>query len=217
MDIISNLQKIKNEIPKNVLLVAVSKTKPISEIITAYDAGHLHFGENKIQELVFKQEELPKNIKWHMIGHLQRNKVKYIASFIYLIHSVDSLKLLKEIEKQAKINKRKINVLIQVDISKDSTKFGFSFSEIHELMKFNTFKMFEHVSIKGFMGMASYSNDKKLITLQFSNLNDLFEKFKKSHSLNYLSMGMSSDYKEAIKCNSNIIRLGSNIFGNRNK
>lgn len=125
MDIISNLQKIKNEIPKNVLLVAVSKTKPISEIITAYDAGHLHFGENKIQELVFKQEELPKNIKWHMIGHLQRNKVKYIASFIYLIHSVDSLKLLKEIEKQAKINKRKINVLIQVDISKDSTKFDF--------------------------------------------------------------------------------------------
>ena len=217
MDIISNLLKIKNEIPENVLLVAVSKTKPISDIITAYSTGHLHFGENKIQELVFKQEELPKNIKWHMIGHLQRNKVKYIASFIYLIHSVDSLRLLKEIEKQAKINNRKINVLVQVDISKDSTKFGFSFSEINELMKSNTFKIFEYVSIKGFMGMASYSNDKKLITHQFSNLNDLFEKFKKSHSLNYLSMGMSSDYKEAIKCNSNHIRLGSNILGNRNK
>lgn len=216
MSISLNLNKILDEIPKNVLLVAVSKTKPISDIKIAYKSGHLHFGENKTQELVKKENKLPKNIKWHMVGHLQRNKVKYIASFIYMIHSVDSLKLLKEIDNQAVKNKRNINVLIQVDISEDSTKFGFSFEEINQLLIIEKFKEFKNVSIKGLMGMASFTNDKKLIRKQFKNLYDLYKKFKNKYSFEYLSMGMSSDYKIAIEYNSNIIRLGSNIFGKRN-
>jgi hypothetical protein len=210
-----NLSRIKKEIPSNVLLVAVSKTKPSKDILIAYNAGQYHFGENKIQELVKKHNELPKEIKWHMIGHLQRNKVKYIAPFIHLIHSVDSLKLLNEINKQGQKNNRKINVLIQIDISNDLTKFGFSFNEINELFVSSNFDEFEYISVKGFMGMASFTNDKKLIRNQFINLSNLYEKFKKKHSLKFLSMGMSSDYLEAIECNSNIIRLGSNIFGKR--
>jgi len=216
MSISLNLNKIYNKIPKDVLLVAVSKTKPVSDIKIAYNSGQLHFGENKIQELTSKVNKLPKNIKWHMIGHLQKNKVKNIASFIYLIHSVDSLKLLKEINKQANKNKRNINVLIQVDISEDSTKFGFSFEEINQLLLIEKFKEFENVSVKGLMGMASFTSDKQLIRKQFNNLNDLYKNFKSKYSFEYLSMGMSSDYKIAIKCNSNIIRLGSNIFGERN-
>ncbi len=216
MSISLNLKKIFNQIPKNVLLVAVSKTKTINDIKLAYNSGQLHFGENKIQELIEKENKLPKNIKWHMIGHLQRNKVKYIAPFIHMIHSVDSLKLLKEINKQAVKNKRIINTLIQVDISEDSTKFGFSFEEIKELLKIEKIKEFQNVSIQGLMGMASFTSDKKLIKKQFNNLNDLYIKFKNSYSFEYLSMGMSSDYKIAIKCNSNLIRLGSNIFGKRN-
>ena len=215
MNISFNLNRIKKEIPSNVLLVAVSKTKPSKDILIAYNAGHYHFGEKKIQELVKKHNELPKEIKWHMIGHLQRNKVKYIAPFIYLIHSVDSLKLLNEINKQGQKNNRKINVLIQIDISNDLTKFGFSFNEINELFVSSNFEEFEYISVKGFMGMASFTNDKKLIRNQFINLSNLYEKFKKTHSLKFLSMGMSSDYLEAIECNSNIIRLGSNIFGKR--
>ena len=215
MNISFNLSRIKKEIPSNVLLVAVSKTKPSKDILIAYNAGHYHFGENKIQELVKKHNELPKEIKWHMIGHLQRNKVKYIAPFIHLIHSVDSLKLLNEINKQGQKNNRKINVLIQIDISNDLTKFGFSFNEINELFVSSNFEEFEYISVKGFMGMASFTNDKKLIRNQFINLSNLFEKFKKTHSLKFLSMGMSSDYLEAVECNSNIIRLGSNIFGKR--
>ena len=216
MSISLNLKKIFNQIPKNVLLVAVSKTKTINDIKLAYNSGQLHFGENKIQELIEKENKLPKNIKWHMIGHLQRNKVKYIAPFIHMIHSVDSLKLLKEINKQAVKNKRIINTLIQVDISEDSTKFGFSFEEIKELLKIEKIKEFQNVSIQGLMGMASFTSDKKLIKKQFNNLNDLYIKFKNSYSFEYLSMGMSSDYKIAIKCNSKLIRLGSNIFGKRN-
>ncbi|SVA53412.1 uncharacterized protein METZ01_LOCUS106266, partial [marine metagenome] len=194
------MNKISNEIPKNVLLVAVSKAKPISDIKIAYNSGQLHFGENKIQELTEKENKLPKNIKWHMIGHLQRNKVKYIASFIYMIHSVDSIKLLKEINKQAIKNNRNINVLIQVDISEDSTKFGFSFEEINKLLLIEQFKEFQNVSIKGLMGMASLTSDKQLIRKEFNNLNDLYKNFKNKYSFEYLSMGMSSDYKIAIKC-----------------
>tara|TARA_B100001250_G_scaffold111270_1_gene94001 strand:+ start:26 stop:676 length:651 start_codon:yes stop_codon:yes gene_type:complete len=216
MSILNNLKEIKKNIPKNVLLVAVSKTKTINDIKVAYNSGQLHFGENKIQELIEKENKLPKNIKWHMIGHLQRNKVKYIAPFIHMIHSVDSLKLLKEINKQALKNKRIINTLIQVDISEDSTKFGFSFEEIKELLIIEKIKEFQNVSMQGLMGMASFTSDKKLIKKQFNNLNDLYIKFKNSYSFEYLSMGMSSDYKIAIKCNSNLIRLGSNIFGKRN-
>mgnify|MGYP000066547087 FL=1 len=216
MSISLNLKNILNQIPKNILLVAVSKTKPINDIKLAYNSGQLHFGENKIQELILKERKLPKKIKWHMIGHLQRNKVKYIAPFIHMIHSVDSLKLLKEINKQGVKNKRIINTLIQVDISEDSTKFGFSFEEINELLIIEKIKEFENVSIKGLMGMASFTSDKKLIKKKFNNLNDLYVKFKNRYPFEYLSMGMSSDYKIAIKCNSNLIRLGSNIFGKRN-
>lgn len=216
MSISFNLEKIKNEIPNDVLLVAVSKTKPINDLEIAYKAGQFHFGENKIQELIAKESILPKDIKWHMIGHLQRNKVKYIASFIHLIHSVDSLKLLKEIDKQGcKIN-RNINILIQIDISNDETKFGFSINEINEILNSDELNKYKNIKIKGFMGMASFTNDKSIIKEQFLILNQLYEKFKTTYSFNYLSMGMSADYKEAIQCNSNIIRLGSNIFGKRN-
>ena len=216
MSISFNLEKIKNEIPNDVLLVAVSKTKPIKDLEIAYKAGQFHFGENKIQELIAKESILPKDIKWHMIGHLQRNKVKYIASFIHLIHSVDSLKLLKEIDKQGcKIN-RNINILIQIDISNDETKFGFSINEINEILNSDELNKYKNIKIKGFMGMASFTNDKSIIKEQFLILNQLYEKFKTTYSFNYLSMGMSADYKEAIQCNSNVIRLGSNIFGKRN-
>lgn len=216
MSISLNLNKIKAEIPKNVLLVAVSKTKPIEDLKIAYESGQFHFGENKIQELINKEITLPKDIKWHMIGHLQRNKVKYIAPFIYLIHSVDSIKLLREIDKQAEKNNRNINILIQVDISDDDTKFGFPFEEINQILLSGKINEFNNITVKGFMGMASFTDDKSVIKNQFKNLKNLFEKFKKTYSLTSLSMGMSADYKEAIQCNSNIIRLGSNIFGARN-
>ena len=216
MSISLNLKIIKNEIPNNVLLVAVSKTKPIKDLEIAYEAGQLHFGENKIQELVAKENSLPKDVKWHMIGHLQRNKVKYIASFIHLIHSVDSLKLLKEIDKQGDKSNRNINILIQIDISNDETKFGFSFIDINKILISGELNKYKNITIKGFMGMASFTNDKSIIKEQFSSLNQLYEKFKTTYSFDYLSMGMSADYKEAIQCNSNIIRLRSNIFGKRN-
>ena len=216
MSISINLKTIKNEIPNNVLLVAVSKTKPIKDLEIAYEAGQIHFGENKIQELVSKENNLPKDIKWHMIGHLQRNKVKYIASFIHLIHSVDSLKLLKEIDKQGDKINRNINILIQIDISNDETKFGFSFIQINRILISGELNKYKNITIKGFMGMASFTSDKSLIKEQFSSLNQFYEKFKTTYSFDYLSMGMSGDYKLAIQCNSNIIRLGSNIFGKRN-
>jgi pyridoxal phosphate enzyme (YggS family) len=211
-----NLEKIKNEIPNDVLLVAVSKTKPINDLEIAYKAGQFHFGENKIQELVAKENILPKDIKWHMIGHLQRNKVKYIASFIHLIHSVDSLKLLIEIDKQGHKINRNINILIQINISNDKTKFGFSFDEINEILISDELNKYKNITIKGFMGMASFTNNKSIIKKQFLSLSKLYEKFKTIYSFDYLSMGMSADFNEAIQFNSNIIRLGSNIFGRRN-
>lgn len=216
MSISFNLEKIKNEIPNDVLLVAVSKTKPINDLEIAYKAGQFHFGENKIQELVAKENILPKDIKWHMIGHLQRNKVKYIASFIHLIHSVDSLKLLIEIDKQGHKINRNINILIQINISNDKTKFGFSFDEINEILISDELNKYKNITIKGFMGMASFTNNKSIIKKQFLSLSKLYEKFKTIYSFDYLSMGMSADFNEAIQFNSNIIRLGSNIFGRRN-
>jgi len=216
MSISENLKKIKKSIPEKVLLVAVSKTKPVNDLKIAYRSGHLDFGENKIQELILKHETLPKKIRWHMIGHLQSNKVKYIASFVYLIHSVDSLKLIKEINKQGEKINRVINILLQVDISNDSTKYGFSLNEINKLLSDNIINNFNFVSLNGFMGMASFTSNLNIIENQFKSLNDLFEKHKSNHSLTMLSMGMSGDYKIAIKNNSNIIRLGSNIFGKRN-
>ena len=211
----SNLLNIRNEIGLDVTLVAVSKTKPIEDIKTAYDFGHRNFGENKVQELIKKSEKLPKDINWHMLGHLQRNKVKYIVPFIHLIHSVDSLRLLKEINKQAKKQLKKVNVLIQVDISNDDSKFGFSLFEINDLFEKINYKDYQNIKIKGLMGMASYTSNKDKIRKQFNALNNVFQKFKKQYSFEYLSMGMSGDYIVALECGSNMIRLGSNIFGKR--
>ncbi len=215
MIIPSNLLYISKEIGPDVTLVAVSKTKPVEDIKTAYDFGQRNFGENKVQELIKKSEELPNDINWHMIGHLQRNKVKYIVPFIHLIHSVDSLRLLKEINKQAKKQLKKVNVLIQVDISNDDSKFGFSLFEINDLFEKINYDDYQNILFKGLMGMASFTSNKEIIRKQFNSLNNVFQKFKKQHSFEYLSMGMSGDYIIALECGSNMIRLGSNIFGKR--
>tara|TARA_B100001057_G_scaffold276426_1_gene276687 strand:+ start:172 stop:819 length:648 start_codon:yes stop_codon:yes gene_type:complete len=215
MIIPSNLLNISKEIGPDVTLVAVSKTKPVEDIKKAYDFGQRNFGENKVQELIKKSEELPKDINWHMIGHLQRNKVKYIVPFIHLIHSVDSLRLLKEINKQAKKQVKKVNVLIQVDISNDDSKFGFSLFEINDLFEKINYDDYQNILFKGLMGMASFTSNKEIIRKQFNSLNNVFQKFKKRHSFEYLSMGMSGDYIIALECGSNMIRLGSNIFGKR--
>jgi pyridoxal phosphate enzyme (YggS family) len=215
MRIANNIKNVTDIIPNNVKLVAVSKTKSINLIESAYKAGQRDFGENKVQELVDKFENLPKDINWHMIGHLQRNKVKYIAPFIYLIQSVDSLRLLIEINKQGIKNNRVINVLVQMDISNDETKFGFSYQEFEELINKNELKTLKNICIKGMMGMASFTKDENKIKDEFYSLNKFYKKHKKFLNLEILSMGMSGDFKIAINCNSNLIRLGSSIFGDR--
>ena len=215
MKIDNNLRSIIDNIPKKVTLVAVSKTKPVELIKNAYDCGQRDFGENKVQELVNKFELLPKDIKWHMIGHLQRNKVKYIAPFVYLIHSVDSVRLLNEINKQAKKNNKTISVLLQIDISDDNTKFGFSFNEIDTLLNSDLMNELKNVKIEGLMGMASFTLNEETIKNQFTTLKKLYHSYKKKLNFKILSMGMSGDYKIAIECGSNLIRLGSSIFGNR--
>ena len=212
MEIVENLIKISKIIPKNVLLVAVSKTKPIVSIESAYVYGQRDFGENKVQEMVEKYNSLPKDINWHMIGHLQRNKVKYIAPFVHLIHSVDSYRLLLEINKQGIKNKRIINVLVQIDISDDNTKFGFTYTEFNELIKLNKLKDLKNIKLKGIMGMASYSSNLSIIEREFNELSNYFSKHKFNLKLDILSMGMSGDYKIAIKCNSNMIRLGLSLI-----
>ena len=216
MSIEENLKKIKKEIPAYVTLIAVSKTKPTTDIEKAYKSGQLDFGENKVQELMKKVKILPSDIKWHMIGHLQRNKVKDILPIIHMIHSVDSLRLIKEIDKQAGRIERKISLLLQVDISQDETKYGFSFKDLESILKSNELDSFKNISIDGLMGMASFTENSEIIKVEFKKLSSLFDKFKNKYFLKYLSMGMSGDYKIAIECNSNMVRLGSNIFGSRN-
>jgi len=213
MSIASNLNQIKESIPKGLTLVAVSKTKPKSDILEAYNAGQRIFGENKVQELANKYEELPKDIQWHMIGHLQSNKVKYIAPFVSLIHGVDSLKLLKEVNKRAEQNNRVIDCLLQVHIASESTKFGFGTDEIKSALI--AVEEFKNINIIGLMGMATFTNDEKQVNNEFALLSALFEKVKTS-SINTLSIGMSGDYKLAINNGSTMIRVGSAIFGHRN-
>jgi len=213
MGIKKNLKKLLNSIPKEITLVAVSKTKPISDILVAYESGQRIFGENKVQELEMKRTKLPSGIKWHMIGHLQSNKVKYIAPFISLIHAVDSLKLLKEINRRAKQNNRIINCLLQVHIASERTKFGFEINEIYEIL--DESNKLENICIKGLMGMATFTEEKSKLNSEFTKINNLFKKIK-NKKINTLSIGMSGDYELAINNGSTMIRIGSTIFGNRN-
>lgn len=220
MSIQNNLHTITDSLPQEVTLVAVSKTKPVSEILEAYNAGQRVFGENKIQEMAQKFDEMPKDIQWHMIGHLQSNKVKYMAHFVDLIHGVDSFKTLIEINKQALKNNRIINCLLQLKIAKEETKFGMSFIDVEQLLNSEEFQSLKNINILGFMGMATFTDDEKIVRAEFKTLKKYFETSKKYNALNFkptvLSMGMSDDYKIAIEEGSTMIRVGSAIFGHRN-
>ncbi|HWY10761.1 MAG TPA: YggS family pyridoxal phosphate-dependent enzyme [Bacteroidia bacterium] len=217
MTVKTNIIKIKSSIPSGVTLVAVSKTKPNKLILEAYNAGQKDFGENYVQELVDKEKELPKDIRWHFIGHLQSNKVKQIAPFIYLIHGVDSLSLLQEINKQALKNNRMINCLLQIYIAKEETKFGLSFEECEALLRSEAFKQLQNIKVCGFMGMASNTTDENQIRKEFKSLKTFQSKLNTQYPLlTTLSFGMSSDYKIAIEEGSKMIRIGSLIFGERN-
>ncbi|MDB4926010.1 YggS family pyridoxal phosphate-dependent enzyme [Mucilaginibacter sp.] len=221
MSIADNIKSLKNEtIPKKVTLIAVSKTKPVADIQEAYDAGQRLFGENTVQEMVEKHEQLPKDIQWHQIGHLQTNKVKYIAPFISMIQSVDSLKLLQEINKQAEKNKRVIDCLLQIYIADEETKFGLGFDEAIELLRSEEFATFKNIRIRGLMGIATNTDKEKQLKDEFHELKTFFDGikqsfFRKEESFNVVSMGMSADYELAIEQGSNMIRVGSTIFGGR--
>ena len=212
----NRLQKIKNELNEDTTLVAVSKTKPVEEIESLYEIGHVDFGENKVQELVNKYTVLPKDINWHMIGHLQRNKVRQIVPFIHLIHSVDSHRLLNKINEEAKKINRKVNILIQIKISNDNSKYGFSFDEIEYLVKNGILDEYEFTNVKGLMGMATFTKDENVIDHEFKKLKEFYQKYRPHTNFSILSMGMSGDYRIALKNKSNMLRLGSVIFGVRN-
>ncbi|NAS30879.1 YggS family pyridoxal phosphate-dependent enzyme [Flavobacteriaceae bacterium R38] len=222
MSIAQNLLELKKSIPDHVTLVAVSKTKPISDISEAYQSGQRVFGENKIQEMTDKQAALPEDIKWHMIGHVQTNKVKYMASYVDCIHGVDSLKLLKEINKQALKHQRVIHCLLQIRIAEEDTKFGMTEEQASSLLSSSELQVLNNIKIVGFMGMASFTENKEQIKNEFSILNKFFENTKKAEAQNSniqletLSMGMSGDYQIAIASGSNMVRIGSSIFGARN-
>lgn len=214
------LSNIKSEIPEAVTLVAVSKTKPSDDIQVAYDSGHRIFGENKVQELVGKHEELPKDIEWHFIGHLQTNKVKYLAPFVSMIHAVDSMKLLKEINKQAKKHDRVISCLLQFHIAQEESKFGLDLEAAQDIFSSNEFIELQNISVVGVMGMATFTDDKEQIRDEFRTLENYFNVvkshfFKYNDAFEHLSMGMSGDYKIAIEEGSTMIRVGSSIFGAR--
>ena len=219
MSITENLIKIKSKLPQNVTLVAVSKTKPLSDLFEAYDTGQRIFGENKIQEMASKYNEMPKDIEWHMIGHIQRNKVKYMAPFVSLIHGVDSLRLLAEINKQALKNNRIIDCLLQVKIASEESKFGLSENEVLNLLDSDEIKTFQNIKIVGLMGMATFTNNQEQLQKEFEILKFIFDNLTHLKSTNYnlktLSMGMSDDYPIAIKNGSTMIRVGSSIFGKR--
>ena len=221
MTISENLKKFNKELPNNVTLIAVSKTKPVSDLMEAYNAGQRAFGENKIQEMEAKWQEMPKDIEWHMIGHVQRNKVKYMAPFVSLIHAVDSLKLLKEINKEAEKNDRTINCLLQIKIAEEDSKFGMDEADAVKLLSSEELKKLQNVKIVGLMGMATFTDDEKQISEEFQKLKKIYDQFRIQSrnfgtELKILSMGMSGDYKIAIENGSNMVRVGSAIFGERN-
>ncbi len=220
MDLIQNLKNITESVPEDVTLVAVSKTKPPEMIKDLLNAGHLDFGENKVQELVNKQEQLSGTIRWHMIGHLQTNKVKYIAPFVYLVHGVDSFKLLRTLNKEGKKNSRVINCLFQIHIAAEDSKFGLDQSELEEILESVEYREMEHINIMGMMGMATFTDDFDAVRKEFRNLKRIFDKVKADYyreksAFSILSMGMSNDYLIAIEEGSNMIRIGSLIFGPR--
>ena len=217
MNISDNIKKFQDELPEDVKLIAISKTKPVDKILEAYEAGQRHFGENKIQEMTEKWEKLPKDIKWHMVGHVQRNKVKYMAPYVSLILAVDSLKLLKEIHKEADKNGRCIDCLLQIKIAKEDTKYGISAEKAKEILDSEEFKKLDHVKVKGLMGMATFTDDEAQVKKEFEHLRLVFESFKEHYTgMEILSMGMSGDYKIAVNSGSNMVRIGSDIFGARN-
>jgi hypothetical protein len=221
--IADNLKHIKEDLPENITLVAVTKTKPVKTILEAYNAGHKIFGENRIQEMADKYKDLPKDIEWHMIGHLQSNKVKYMAHFVHLIHGVDSFKTLEEIDKQAKKHERVINCLLQARIAEEETKFGLTFAEIEKIISSVELKKLENITITGLMGMSTFTDDVDQIKSEFERLNNFFQNLKEKTAneelqnvqLETLSMGMSGDYPIAIECGSTMVRIGSAIFGAR--
>lgn len=216
MSIQQNLQLIHSSIPEHVTLVAVSKTKPLNDILEAYRVGQRVFGENKIQEMVDKHGQLPDDIKWHMIGHVQRNKVKNMASFVSLIHGVDNFKLLKEINKQAEKHHRTIDCLLQIKIADESSKFGMTKQEAQSILNSEEFSALKNINVIGLMGMATFTEDEIQLHREFSYLKSVFDELNTKHpEIKTLSMGMSGDYKLAIECGSNMVRIGSSIFGAR--
>lgn len=219
MSISQNLQKIKSTLPEHVTLVAVSKTKPVSDLMEAYDAGQRIFGENKIQEMCDKWEQMPKDIQWHMIGHVQTNKVKFMAPFVSLIHGVDSLKLLEEINKQSNKYNRVIDCLLQIHIAEEETKFGLNESELNDVLQSEIFKKLENIRIVGLMGMATFTENQVQIKKEFTHLRTIYNKLQPLQTVNCklqtVSMGMSGDYPLAIECGSTMVRIGSSIFGGR--
>ena len=226
MSISNNINNIKSQLPPHVTLVAVSKTKPVADLMEAYNAGQCIFGENKIQEMTEKWEQMPKDIEWHMIGHVQTNKVKYMAPYVSLIHGVDSLKLLQEINKQAAKNNRVIDCLLQIHIAEEESKFGLDEQELNEILQKlldsarNDNNEYKNIRIVGLMGMATFTENQNQIEKEFQNLKSIFDKVSQLSTencqLNTLSMGMSGDYQLAISCGSTMVRIGSSIFGTRN-
>ncbi|WP_310556596.1 YggS family pyridoxal phosphate-dependent enzyme [Flavobacterium sp.] len=220
MSIKNNLLQIKSQLPQNVTLVAVSKTKPVADLMEAYNAGQRIFGENKIQEMTEKWEAMPKDIQWHMIGHVQTNKVKFMGEYVSLIHGVDSLKLLEEINKQAKKHNRIIDCLLQIHIAEEETKFGLNENELEGLLSSTELKSLHNIKIVGLMGMATFTENQNQIKKEFQNLKSIFDKTQSvsivNCQLSTLSMGMSGDYQLAIECGSTMVRIGSSIFGTRN-
>lgn len=216
LEIQENFTKIKDSLTQNIELVAVSKTHPFDKILMVYELGQKIFGENKVQELVEKENLLPKDIQWHLIGHLQSNKVKYIAPFVDTIQSVDSKKLLEEINKQALKNNRKIKIYLQIKIAEEETKSGLEINEANEIFKSYLKGDFPNVQLKGLMGIATFTDDKNQTKTEFLKLKSLFDEMNQKHPLEILSMGMSDDYLLAIECGANSVRVGSSIFGHRN-